>query len=153
VDRTGQQGRDREEDMERDSRLQNELMNLEKRYWNAIRDKDTNTAVKLSDDPCIVVGAQGVGEVSKRQMAKMLDGAGFELRNYAIEDVHLRRLSEDVVALAYKVKEDLVVDGEDVALQAFDSSVWQRRDGEWVCVVHTESLAGDPFGRKTTGTR
>jgi hypothetical protein len=39
------------------------------------------------------------------------------------------------------------VDGEKVKLDAFDSSVWMRRDGEWVCVVHTESLAGDAFGR------
>ena len=30
---------------------------------------------------------------------------------------------------------------------AFHSSVWSRSDGEWVCVVHTESLAGDPLGR------
>ena len=49
--------------------------------------------------------------------------------------------------IAYKMKEDLVVDGEGIQLEAFDSSVWVRRDGKWVCVVHTESLAGDPFGR------
>lgn len=31
--------------------------------------------------------------------------------------------------------------------EAFDSSVWVHRIGHWVCAVHTESLAGDPFGR------
>ena len=37
--------------------------------------------------------------------------------------------------------------GKKVKLEAYDSSIWLRRDGQWTCVVHTESLAGDPFGR------
>lgn len=133
--------------MRTEDALKDELVALEKRYWNAIREKDATTAADLSDDPCIVVGAQGVSEIGTEALARMLDGATYELESFAIEDVHLRRLSQDVAALAYKVKENLVVDGEKVALEAFDSSIWQRRDGRWVCVVHTESPAGDPFGR------
>jgi len=133
--------------MRTEDALRDELVALETRYWNAIREKDATTAVALSNDPCIVVGAQGVSEIGAKALAKMLDGATYQLKSFAIEDVHLRRLSDDVAALAYKAKETLVVDGEKVALEAFDSSIWQRRDGRWVCVVHTESPAGDPFGR------
>jgi len=124
-----------------------ELLALEKQYWNAIREKDSATASSLSDDPCVVVGAQGVGEMGKSQLAKMLQGATYELNAFSLDDVHMRQISDDVVAMAYKVKEDLVVDGQQIKLEAFDSSVWVRRDQKWVCVVHTESLAGDPFGR------
>jgi hypothetical protein len=124
-----------------------ELLALEKQYWNAIKEKDAATATSLSDDPCVVVGAQGVGEVGRAALGQMLQGATYELKSYSIEDVHMRPISDDVVAMAYKVKEDLVVDGKKVKLEAFDSSVWVRRNGSWVCVVHTESLAGDPFGR------
>jgi hypothetical protein len=98
-------------------------------------------------DPCVIVGAQGVGEIGRAELADMLEGAPYQLKSFAIEDVHLRRLSDEVAALAYKAKEELVVEGEKVSLEAFDSSIWQRRNGRWVCVVHTESLAGDPFGR------
>lgn len=35
-----------------------------------------------------------------------------------------------------------------IEFEAFDSSVWVHRNGHWVCAVHTESLAGDPFGRR-----
>ena len=124
-----------------------ELLKLEKQYWNAIKDRDSSTATSLSDDPCVVVGAQGVGEVDKATLGKMLEGAKYELKDFAFGDVHMRQVSDDVVAVAYKVHEDLVVDGESVKLEAFDSSVWVRRDGKWVCAVHTESPAGDPFGR------
>src|SRR5262249_40276953 len=125
-----------------------DLVTLEERYWNAIREGDSATAASLSDDPCLVVGAQGVGEVDRATLAKMFESATWELKRFSFEDVHVRRVTDDVVAVAYKVKEDLVVDGEKLKLEAFDSSVWARRDGEWVCVVHTESLAGDPFGRR-----
>ena len=125
-----------------------ELMALEEQYWNAIKERDPATAEALSDDPCVIVGAQGVGEVDRASLGKMLESAEYELESFAFEDVHMRPVSDDVVALAYKVKEKLVVDGARVDLEAFDSSVWVRRDGKWVCVVHTESPAGDAFGRQ-----
>ncbi len=133
--------------MEQHEALKQELLKKEKQYWNAIRENDAQVAARLSDDPCIVVGAQGVGELSRSALSKMMGEATYELREFSLEDVHFRRLGSDVVALAYKVREDLTVKGENVKLEAFDSSVWMRRDGEWVCVMHTESLAGDPFGR------
>jgi hypothetical protein len=40
------------------------------------------------------------------------------------------------------VSEELIVDGKPKMLEAFDSSVWVRRDGGWVCAAHTETLAG-----------
>jgi hypothetical protein len=32
-------------------------------------------------------------------------------------------------------------------LEAYDASVWKRLNDSWVCVLHTESPKGDPFGR------
>jgi len=133
--------------MKQQDTLEQELLAREKSYWNAIMSKDTTTAERLSDDPCLVVGAQGVGELGHGALRKMLEGASYELNSYTLDDVHFRRLGDDVVALAYKVSEDLTVDGKPLKLEAFDSSVWMKRDGDWVCVVHTEACAGDPFGR------
>jgi hypothetical protein len=45
------------------------------------------------------------------------------------------------------VREQLTVDGNPLTLEAADASTWVRRDGRWVCALHTESIAGDPFGR------
>ena len=42
----------------------------------------------------------------------------------------------------------MVVDGKPLTLEAYDSSVWVRRDGNWRCAAHTETLAGDPYGRR-----
>lgn len=127
--------------------ISRELVALEQEFWHAIKSRDAATAVALSDDPCVVVGAQGVGEIDKATLAGMLANAPYQLKDFAFDDIHVRRVTDDVAVVAYKVREDLVVDGQDVDLKAFDSSIWVRRAGHWVCVVHTESLAGDPYGR------
>ena len=69
------------------------------------------------------------------------------------DDAQVRMLSDDVAVIAYKVQEELTVDGEPVRLEATDSSTWIRRNGEWLCAHHTEALKGDPFGRDRAAPR
>jgi len=128
--------------------VEQELLALERQYWQAIKDKDADTAVRLSDDPCIVTGAQGVGRLGSQALAGMMKAASYTLHDFRIGgDVQVRLLGDDVAVLAYDVHEELTVDGKRVALDAADASTWVRRDGRWVCALHTESLKGDPFGR------
>ena len=127
--------------------IEKELLGLEKQYWQAMKDKDVEAVMRLTDDPCIVAGAQGVALVGKPALAAMIEAAPYKLHAFDVnEEVQVRRLSEDVAALAYKVHEELTVEGRPVTLDAADSSIWIRRDGRWVCALHTESILGDPFG-------
>ena len=125
-----------------------ELLDREHRFWDAIKNRDATTAASLSDDPSLVVGAQGIGQLDRKALGAMLQNASYELTDYDLDDLHVRPLADGVVAVAYRVDEKVVVDGKKIALAAFDSSVWVRRGDDWVCALHTESLAGDPFGRK-----
>jgi uncharacterized protein (TIGR02246 family) len=127
--------------------IEAQLLDLEKQYWKAIKDRDVQAAMRLTDDPCIVTGAQGVARISQKQFADMLQAGGWTLHQVDLSDVHVRVLSEDVAILAYKVKEVLTVEGKPCTIDASDSSTWVRRDGNWVCALHTEALSGDPFGR------
>jgi Domain of unknown function (DUF4440) len=128
--------------------LGKELLGLEKQYWQAMKDRDADTAMRLSDDPCVVTGAQGVGSMTRKSVPAMIKDAKWTLKSFRIGDnVQVRKLSEDVAILAYQVHEDLIVDGKPIAIDAADASTWVRRDGQWLCALHTESLIGDPFGR------
>jgi hypothetical protein len=125
-----------------------ELLELEKRFWDAMRDKDGDTATKLTDDGCIIVGAQGVSAIDRDSMGKMTADGSWELKRYTFNDKRqVRFIHDDVAIVGYSVNEQLVVDGKPLQIDVHDSSVWVRRDGEWRCAMHTESLAGDPFGR------
>ena len=130
--------------------ITNELTALERRYWDAIQRKDEQSAMKLSDDQCVVVGAQGVGEVDRERLGQMLKQASYELKSYAFDDktFKVKKLTDDVAIVAYEVHEDLIVDGKPQSLVAYDASVWVHRGDTWLCALHTESLKGDPFGRK-----
>jgi uncharacterized protein (TIGR02246 family) len=131
-----------------EKRIEKELLDLEKQYWQALKDRDVDTAIRLTDDPCIVTGAQGVASIGRAEFKTMLDSADWALRDFELsDDVEVRMLRDDVAVLAYKVREELTVDGEAVTMEAADASTWVRRDGRWRCALHTESITGDPFGR------
>jgi uncharacterized protein (TIGR02246 family) len=131
-----------------DTTIERELVSLETRYWQALKDKDVEAAIALTDEPCIVAGARGVALIDHRAYVDMMEKASWTIVDFDIrDDVQVRVLDDDTAIVAYTVHEELTVDGEPVAFDAADTSMWLRRDGRWLCALHTESLTGDPFGR------
>jgi hypothetical protein len=127
--------------------VEKEILDLEKRFWKSMKDKDIDAALQLTDDPCIVTGAQGVALIDKQTFAKLMTASTWILHDFVINEVQVQPLSDDVVVIGYKVHEELTVDGQPLTLDAADASTWVRRNGRWVCALHTESVTGDPFGR------
>ena len=130
-----------------DGPIEARLMDYERQYWQAIKNRDVPAAMRLTDDPCIITGAQGVARITRTAFAGMLQAGGWTLHEFTLSDMQVRLLGDDVAVIAYKVKEKLTVDGKPLTVEAADSSTWVRREGEWMCSLHTEALLGDPFGR------
>jgi hypothetical protein len=125
-----------------------ELIGLEKQYWEAIKNKDMEAAMQLTDERCIVAGAQGVATIDRKTFGGMLNSPSWTLHDFEMgDDTQVRLITDDVALVAYQVTEKLTVDGKPVTLEANDSSAWTRRNGRWVCSMHTEAIAGDPYGR------
>jgi hypothetical protein len=128
--------------------VKEELVALERQYWQALKDRDYQVAERLTDDQCIVTGPQGVGRIDKKTIVEMMQNAPYTVEDYKLDnDFQIRMIGNDVAILAYKVHEELTVEGKPVTLDAAESSTWIRRNGSWVCALHTEALTGDPFGR------
>ena len=127
--------------------IENDFLALEQKFWQAMKDKDIETALSLTADPCIVAGPQGVMQVDKPTFEKMMKTGAWTLNEFEILDVKVQRLSEDVVVIGYKVHEKITVDDQPLTIDAADASTWVRKESGWVCAMHTESLAGDPYGR------
>ena len=131
-----------------DKRVEQELLGLERQYWQALKDRDMETALALTDDPCILAGAQGVQSIGRDQFEAMMNSATYTLHDFELsEDAQVRMLGENVAVLAYEVREELTVEGKPLTLEAAEASTWVKRNGKWVCALHTESITGDPFGR------
>jgi ketosteroid isomerase-like protein len=130
------------------STLEQELLGLEKRFWSAIKDADYEAALALTDDPCIVAGPSGVMSVDKKAFKSMMEGATSTMQDFKIDpDVQVLKPVDDVALVAYKVTEHITVDGKPVTLNAADASTWVRKNGRWLCAMHSESVLGDPYGR------
>ena len=128
--------------------MENELLTLEREYWQAIKDKDAEAVGRLTDFPCIIAGAQGVTRLDEKTYNAMLADDAWAIRSFDLDrDAQVRMVADDVAVVAYKVREELTVKGQPVRLDAADTSVWVRREGRWRCAAHTESLTGDPYGR------
>ena len=132
--------------------IETEILDLERRYWRAMRERDVEAAVSLTDFPCLIAGASGVASVDRPSYEKMMTGASWRIHEFEIEDgAEVRQLADDVAVIVYKVREEMTVDGKPLTLRAADSSVWVRRAGGWKCAANTESIAGDGFGRDRKG--
>jgi hypothetical protein len=124
-----------------------EMLALEKRYWTALKKKDAADAMRLTHDPCVVTGPQGVSELDHKSLSKMLQDAPWNLESFELEDVNVKRIGDEVAIVAYKVKESLTVDGKPLELEAADASTWIFSNGAWRCALHSEAIRGDAFGR------
>jgi hypothetical protein len=125
-----------------------ELLDLEKRYWQALKDRDVDAAIALTADPCLATGAQGFGLIDRKTLGAMMTATSYTLNHFVLKDgAQVRLLRDDVAIVAYQVHEELTVEGKPVTLDAADSSTWVRQNGRGLFALHTESILGDPFGR------
>jgi hypothetical protein len=95
-----------------------DLFEHERRFWNAMRDKDGEAASQMTHDHCIVVGAQGVSAVDPNTMARLTREGDWELDRYTFDEstAQVQFLNDDIALVAYKVKEKLTVEGKPVNL-------------------------------------
>lgn len=128
--------------------IEQQLISLENKYWRAIKEKDLTTALSLTDEPCLVAGASGIGSLDRQSLANLMK-APYTLESFEIynEDAQARLLRDDVAILAYRIHQKLIIDGKPVSVDSADCSTWIRRNGQWLCALHSESIKGAPYGR------
>jgi hypothetical protein len=125
------------------------IIDLEKKFWRTMVDKDIEGSVAMLAGESIVAGSQGTARLTHddyRGMAKQGDSL-WQLKSFQLDDLKVTVPSDDVAVIAYTVTEEMEVEGEPVTLKAADATTWIRQDGEWLAALHTESVLGDPFGR------
>ena len=49
-----------------------DVLELERRFWNTMKTKDGRSAGRMTDDGCIIVGAQGVSAIDPKSMETMM---------------------------------------------------------------------------------
>ncbi|HEY4200845.1 MAG TPA: nuclear transport factor 2 family protein [Devosiaceae bacterium] len=116
-----------------------EVIALEKSYWEAMKKKDGRRTAELSGKTAIVAGAQGVMSIGKDKMGKMTEEGKWTLESYTFDDVQVATPTDDVAIIGYTVRQKVTMDGKPQELHAADSSTWIRGAHGWECHAHSES--------------
>ena len=61
--------------------VEQELLALERQYWQAMKDKDADAAMRLSDEACLITGAQRVTRMDKHTLKGLLKAAPYTLHD------------------------------------------------------------------------
>jgi hypothetical protein len=120
-----------------------EIIALEKDYWDAMKRKDGKRTAQLSGDGAIVTGAKGVMSIPKSKMGKMTEEGNWTLEDYAFDNIEVATPTDNVAIIAYTVKQKVTMDGKKQELRAADSSTWVRGANGWECHAHSETFLQD----------
>ncbi|UXY13813.1 nuclear transport factor 2 family protein [Chitiniphilus purpureus] len=118
-----------------------ELVDLENRFWQALVDDDTDTAISMLAEPSILVSSHGAMTFDRDAFRQMAEQAPMVVRSFELSEIQVARPSEDTAVVTYRVKQSVAKRGQsdEVTEDMADSSVWVRKSGNWQCVMHTET--------------
>lgn len=117
-----------------------EIIALEKAYWNAVMAKDGEKTAGLSGNPSIVAGPRGVMSIPREKMGKLTEADGWRLNKFDFDDVEVSIPSPDVAVIAYTLSQNVTMNGKAQTMRAADCSTWVRGEDGWKCCAHTETI-------------
>ncbi len=120
-----------------------DIIKLERSYWDAMKSKDGKKTAELAADPSIVSGMNGIMRIPKSKMGKMTEDGKWTLESYEFDDIEFSTPTPDVAIIAYTVKQEVTMDGKPQTLRAADSSTWIRGPKGWECHAHSETILQD----------
>lgn len=127
--------------MQNSEELRQEILGLEKKYWNAMRDKDLQTAMSLTYFPCVVAGPSGMYSVDEEQYRKMFATSQDSVRSFEFDEdnAQVHQVGPETAVIGYRVHTSFIKDGKSKIIDAVDTSTWVKHNNEWVCALHTET--------------
>jgi hypothetical protein len=116
--------------------MEDQILELEKKYWSAMEAHDYQAVKNLTRFPCIVAGKDGVRSVDEAAFKKMFDsGAGVQWKALDISGQQVQNLNDHTAIIAYQLT---VQKDEDTPMPCVCSSTWVKENENWVCAMHTE---------------
>jgi hypothetical protein len=103
---------------------------LDRRLWEAVRDKNASAFVRGMAPGWIDVQPSGVSHPSAANAAK--DMQACDTRSFQIDSATVLRASATAAVLNYRVRVDQTCGGERSPTPDYVTEVWTRRNGRWL---------------------
>ena len=119
------------------------LVDLETKFWQSMVDQDTETALKMLDEPALMVSAHGLIKFDHETYRQMADHGSMILTAFELSDMNVVFPNETTAILSYHVKQRVAPrgNGSSAVQEMNDTSTWIQAGKHWKCVMHTETPA------------
>lgn len=118
---------------------QQEIEGLERAFWDSIVEGKPEVATGLLTEPAAMVNGHGVTQFDHATYRKMASDDRYRLVGYTISKMEVMFPRDDVAVAMYHVQQKVEAEGKASAMEVNDTSTWVKVDGDWRCVLHTES--------------
>lgn len=119
--------------------LEATLMAKEKELWEGWKNKNTAPFEKLIATDGLLVAEQGVE--TKAQLVKDIAENPCENKSYSFDEIKLTMINKDAALVTYKAAQDYTCMGHAGPTPVFASSVYVKRKGQWLNILHQETAA------------
>ncbi|SFM83588.1 nuclear transport factor 2 family protein [Variovorax sp. OV329] len=119
-----------------------QLIDLEKKFWQSMVAQDTDAALSLLDQQALMVSPHGMMKFDHAQYRQMAEQGTMVLKDFDLADFEMLMPTQDLAILSYRVKQSMAPrgkDGQSKTEEMADTSTWVRKDDQWHCVAHTET--------------
>jgi hypothetical protein len=125
------------------------LVDLETKFWQSMVDQDTDAALKLLDEPALMVGAHGSMKFDHAGYRKMAEQGSMILTSFELSEMDVVFPNPKTAILSYHVKQGVATrgNGSSSVQEMNDTSTWIQAGKQWKCVMHTETPATDPAAK------
>ncbi len=115
-----------------DDTLQEHLLESERQFFGALKDRDAALIRRLSGDDGFYVHPPGIHTIER----VIDDMTGYTVGEFSLgPEVHLQRLDENAVALAYA----LTIGWPSPSVDWLMTAIYVNRNGQWVGVYRAET--------------
>lgn len=109
--------------------LEEKIVSLEKRGWDAIKGKDWNALSSLMTDDFVDISNMGIR--GKSDTVEDLK-ANLILTDYSMENIRSIELNKNAAIVAYKLTQKATYKGESVPSTSYCSATYVQRGGKWL---------------------
>jgi ketosteroid isomerase-like protein len=113
---------------------------VERDFWQALIDKDTDAASAMVAEECLVTGPSGAMKIDPDKYSAMMTDGQWSLKSFEFSDVEVIFPAHDTAVIAYKVRQKGTMKDGPMDLTCADSSTWVKEGGTWKCALHTETV-------------
>jgi hypothetical protein len=122
--------------------LEDTLIALEKKSWEAWKDRDGKFFDEFLSDDHLEVGFGGIA--NKAAVVNMVGSPVCNVKSYTVDKFKCTQIDTDVAILNYYAAQDTVCYGKPVPSPVWVTSLFVKRGGRWVNVLYQHSEAMQP---------